>query len=289
MLGAPTVILRYLTKTVPDGYTTNLVRYPISTLMYIPLLIAVCRRRSLGRFWVAALLPAGVNIVAQTLFAISPYYLPAGVMSFLVRISAVWSIALAFLVFPDERPLARSPRFWGAAALAVAGFLLMWLGKPAVAISTAGVVLILACSVFWALYDITVRYTMRDINPLVVFGVIGNYTSIGLIAIAPLGQPSSVMHLDGHSIALLVISAYIGIAAAHGMYYVALQRLGVTVAAMTMLLTPFVSIIGAAIFLDERFSTLQWIGGMVLITGAGLAMWSRFHVKRLPPPEPAPD
>jgi drug/metabolite transporter (DMT)-like permease len=287
--GAPTVILRYLTHSVPDGYTTNLVRYPVATIAYIPLLIAVIRRGGLGRFWLAALLPAAVNVIAQTLFAVAPYYLEAGVMSFLVRISAVWSIVLAFCIFPDERPLAHSPRFWGAAALAVIGFLLTWLGKPAAPISHAGVLIILACSIFWALYDVTVRYTMRDINPLVVFGVIGNYTSIGLIAIAPLGRPSSVLHLDGWSVALLVISAYIGIAFAHGMYYVALQRLGVSVAAIAMLLTPFVSIIGAAVFLGERFSPMQWIGGVILVTGAGLAMWSRQHVKRVPPPDPGPD
>lgn len=274
---------------MPDGYTTNLIRYPIATIIYIPLLIMAVRRGGLGRFWVAALLPTAVNIVAQTLFAISPYYLPAGVMSFLVRISAVWSVLLAFCVFPDERSLARSPRFWGGAGLAVVGFLLTWLGRPLEPISMAGIVIIFACSIFWALYDITVRYTMRDINPFVVFGVIGNYTSIGLIAIAPLGQPSSLLHLDGWSIALLVISAYVGIAAAHGMYYVALQRLGVTIPALTMLLCPFVSIILAAIFLGERFSPMQWVGGIVLVTGAGLAMWSRQRVKRVPPPDPGPD
>src|SRR4029077_13440423 len=96
----------------------------------------------------------------------------------------------------------------------------------------------LAGSFFWGMYDISVRYTMKDLHPLVVFGVIGNYTSIGMILLAPLGKPQSVLHLSPMIFWYLVLSAYIGIAMAHGMYYVAIQRLGVAVSSLTMMLTP---------------------------------------------------
>jgi drug/metabolite transporter (DMT)-like permease len=289
--GVPTVMLRYLTKAIPDGYTTNLVRYPISTVLYIPLIVLAVKRdrqlpargrgSGLRRFWVTALVPAVVNIIGQTLFAWSPYFLEAGEMSFLVRVSVVWSILGAFLLFPDERPLARSGRFWAGTALALTGFVLL----SAVAlkdghVSRIGIVVVLLCSIFWGLYDITVRYTMRNLHPLVVFGIIGNYTSIGLILMAPLGEPSSVLQLSMSDTLLLIGSAFVGIAAAHGMYYVAIQRLGVAVSALALMLTPFVSLLGSWFYLGEKFSALQWIGGLTLIAGAALAILSRQEMLR---------
>jgi O-acetylserine/cysteine efflux transporter len=274
-------MLRYLRHAVPDGFTTNLVRYPISTLLYIPLIVAVVRRQSLGTFWKAALLPAAVNIVGQTLFAVSLYHMEAGMMSLLVRISVVWSILGAFLLFPDERRLARLPRFWLGAVLAVAGFVLMaFIGQDAAEVSGLGKLIVFMCSIFWGLYDITVRWTMRDLHPLVVFGVIGNYTSIGLILMAPLGEPASVLRLTAGDATLLVVSAFVGIAAAHGMYYVAIQRLGVAVSAITLLFTPFVSTVGEWMYLDEGMTPLQWAGGVILVLGAATALLARQRVAR---------
>lgn len=283
--GIPPVMLRYLAlgRYVPDGYTTNLVRYPIATMLYLPLVIAAARRGGLGRFWVAALLPASVNIVGQTFFGIAPYYMPAGMMSFLVRVSVVWSILGAFWLFPDERRLVRSTLFWLGGALALGGFVLMsWFSGAAGEITVGGVVIILLCSVFWGLYDITVRYTMRKLDPLVVFGVIGNYSSVGLILLAPMGEPSSLLRLSPWHAVLLVVSAFIGITAAHGMYYVAIQRLGVAVSALTLMLTPFISLVGSSLFLGEHFSPVQWICGIMLIAGATLALWSRQRMLREP-------
>ena len=89
--GAPTVMLRHfaVTNLIPDGYTTNLVRYPISTVLYLPLVVWAARRGGLGKFWLAALVPTVVNVIGQTLFAWMPYFASAGMAGFLVRISVV--------------------------------------------------------------------------------------------------------------------------------------------------------------------------------------------------------
>jgi drug/metabolite transporter (DMT)-like permease len=285
--GIPPVMLRHLTHYVPDGFTTNLIRYPVATIVYLPFVIAYARRRSMGNFWRMALIPAIVNILGQTLFAIAPYYLEAGKMAFLFRLSTVFSILGAFWLFPDERKLARNPRFWLGAGLAVIGFLMMSFLNHGVGITRMGIIIALACSFFWGMYDISVRYTMKDLHPLIVFGVIGNYTSIGMILLSPLGEPKSLLHLSPGIFWYLVLSAYIGIGLAHGMYYYAIQRLGVAVSSLTMMLTPFISILGSSIFLGERFSGLQWVGGVVLILGASVALWARERNRVLTVPPPA--
>jgi O-acetylserine/cysteine efflux transporter len=286
--GVPPIMLRYMAEQhiVPDGFTTNLIRYPVATIIYIPLLIIASRRGvRLGSFWKWALLPAGINIVGQTLFAIAPYYMHAGIMSFLLRLSTIWSTLLAFILFKDERFLARSPRFWLAAAMAIAGFTLMAIiGKGNIPIGRsdlAGIEIILICSIFWGLYDVTVRHTMGNLNPLLVFGVIGNYTSIGLALLGPAGDPSSLKHLSATHWVFLIGSAYIGIAAAHVLYYVSLQRLGVAVSSVTLLLSPFVTMVGSSIYLREELSRIQWIGGILLIAGSTLALLTRFKSRRV--------
>src|SRR5688500_8484752 len=173
--GFPPIMLRHLTHYVPDGFTTNLIRYPVATIAYLPLVIVYARRRSLGNFWMMALIPASVNIVGQTLFAVAPYHLEAGMMAFLFRLSTVFSILGAFWLFPDERRLARNWRFWVGAALATVGFLMMSLLNHDASITRTGILIALACSFFWGMYDISVRYTMNKLPPLVVFGVIGNF------------------------------------------------------------------------------------------------------------------
>ena len=277
-------MLKVLTHHVPDGFTTNMVRYPAATLLYMPLLVMALRRRPLGRFWLAALLPASINIVGQTLWAAAPYLIDAGLMGFLLRLSIIWAILAAFWVFPQERALAHRPDFWIGAGLALIGFVTMsWANLAGSAsASLAGVLVMLACGLCYGFYGVTVRYVMGSVHPLVVFAVVGLYTSVGMIALAPLGEPRAVLSLSPSMWGLLLFSALVAIALAHGLYYLAMGRIGVAVPSLALAVTPFVSILEAAIFLGERFTAAQWLGGCVLITGATLAMRAQ-HLLPHPP------
>ena len=283
------VMLRYLAvpAKVPDGFTSNLARYPVAALACLPWLIWGIRRGEVRGLWLAALVPAVINTIGQTLFAWAPYFENAGLLSFLLRIAVVWSIMIAFIVFPDERRLARSGRFWSGAILAISGFVA--LSYPRLAHSGGhtlkGLTVILTCSLFWAFYGVSVRYVMNKRHPLVMFSIISSYSCVGLVGLAPLGQPAAVLELSTYDWALLVGSALMGISFAHGLYYIAVQRMGVAVCELGLLIAPFISLAGSHLISGETFTHLQWLGGGVLLLGAALAMDSRRG--RLPkPPEP---
>jgi drug/metabolite transporter (DMT)-like permease len=290
--GAAPVMLQYLTAYVPDGFTTNLVRYPVACLFYLPLLASAIRQGRGGRFWVAALLPAGVNLAGQTLWGIAPYHhLSAGTIAFLLRLSGVWGILGAFWLFPDERSLARRPLFWVGVSTAVGGFLIMsWAQVTQVSqAGWSGLLIMLACGVCYGFYGVTVRYVMGRLNPLFVFGVVGSYTSLGLIAMAPLGRPASLLTMPPQAWLTMLVSAVTGISLAHGMYYAAVQRIGAAVSTLMLSVTPFVTICGSAVFLGERFTPKQWVGGSILVLGATLAMRAQQHLPHPAPPTPSPD
>ena len=281
--GGVPVMIKYLARgdLVPDGFTANMVRYPIAALLYLPWLIAGIRKGQLRGLWLAALLPAVVNLGAQTLWAAAPYHLDAGLMAFLLRLCVVWSIIGAFIVFKDERRLARSGFFWAGAALALSGFVIMsWHSiTGSGSASGKGIAIIFFCGVCLGLYGVCVRYVMHRLPPLVVFSVVSLYTSLGLVAMAPLGEPSSVLRLPPLACTVLIVSAVVGIAIAHGLFYFAVQRLGVAICYLMLMTTPFVSYLGAYLWLGEVFTTIQWIGGGVLLIGSALAVNAQTHLK----------
>jgi len=105
--------------------------------------------------------------------------------------------------------------------------------------------------------------------------VISLYTSVGLILLSPLGEPSSVLRLDALSVWILLLSALVGVAIAHGLYYISVQRIGVAVAALTLVMTPFLSFLGSHLLFGERLSAGQWAAAVVLLSGAAMALWSQ--------------
>lgn len=281
--GVVPIMLKFLARPeyVPDGFTANAVRYPVSAIIYLPWLVWGIRRGQLKGLWLTALIPTAANVCLQTLWAWSPYFLDAGLLAFLLRLCVVWTIIGAFILFKDERPLARSPRFWIGATLAMGGFVAMsggalWATSGA---SLAGIAIIFFCGVFWACYTLSVRAVMHDLHPLVVFSVISAYTSIGVLVMAPLGEPASITRIPPIPFAILVLSSVLGIATAHGLYYIAVQRIGAAIGSLMLMVAPLITLFGSYLIFGEAFTPLQWVGGIVLLAGTALAIHAQTLLK----------
>ncbi len=287
--GVTPVMLKYLAHAdrVPDGFTANAVRYPLAALIYLPWFVLGLRTRQMRGLWLMALIPSGANLVMQTLWAWAPYYLDAGLLAFLLRLCVVWTIIGALLLFKDERRLARSPAFWMGAVLALVGFVVMSWGalRAGGGASLAGIAIIFGCGIFWGVYSIAVRAVMGRLHPLVVFSVVSSYTSVGLLAAAPLGEPASVLRLAPGPMAILGLSSLVGIALAHGLYYIAVQRIGVAICSLMLIAAPFISILSSWLVLGETFGGRQWVGGVILLAGAAVAVNTQKHMQPPRPPD----
>jgi drug/metabolite transporter (DMT)-like permease len=274
---------------VPDGFTANAVRYPVSALFWMPWLLFGLRSGQVRRLCVVALVPAAFNTIGQVFWSISPYYLDASLAAFLFQLSSVWSIIVAFVVFPDERRLAHSPRFWLGVTLAIGGFVLLSLpsllnhqgGTP------LGILFIFLCGVAMAFYGVSVRYVLRDMHPLTLFSLVATYTAVALLILAPLGEPGSLLRLQVGPAIWLIVSALIGIAFAHGLFYVSVQRLGVAVSYIALMTTPLLTLVGSFLVLGERFSVLQWAGGALLLAGSTAAVHAQVGLRARARTEPA--
>lgn len=287
------LFLKYLTPYI-DPWTANGWRYGLSALLWLPLLVVGLRRGTLpDGLWRRAVVPACINCIAQVCFAAAPYYIGAGLTAFLLRVNIIFSTVGAFVLFSDERPLARSGRFWTGMALLLGGSVgTVLLGAAPITGATAtGVLLGLAAGAVYGMYGVSVRYYMRNIPSMTSFAVISLYTASGLVVLmAFFGSRGGMSALDLSSFNwfMLAASALIGIALGHVFYYSAIARLGVAVSAAIVLLAPFICGAASVVLFNEVLTRAQWLCGVVMICGAGFLLVAERARHRKPEPSTIP-
>lgn len=207
----------------------------------------------------------------------------------------------AYLLFASERDTLRRPRYWLGTALVIGGSIVMIaLKQPVVggaeagaggaevvaggaggaevvaaaashAPSLLGVLVALAGAVLFAGYGLSVRACVGQYRPILAFGVICQYTAVGVIVLMFIfgwtwHVPATQFSL--FQMSMLVLSAFIGIALSHVSYYASLTSLGVAVTVGIIQLQPIVTAVASVLLLGERLSPGQWAAGVVGIIGA---------------------
>ncbi|MCA9412003.1 MAG: DMT family transporter [Candidatus Omnitrophica bacterium] len=282
-------MLKYLEPYI-TGWESNAVRYPFASMLWAGPLYYFWRKGRVPRsVWKWALLPAGVNVFAQGLWAWLPYFNDASVIGFLARTSVVFAITGGLILFPDERPIMKSPMFWIGVVLCAGGFLIMNAvgANLSSGDSLFGPMLVLICGMFYGLYGVSVRYSMHGVRPWIAFPVISIYTSIVLLGFLFVFEPDShiieVAITDTGPFLVLLLSAFIGIASAHTFFYISLERLGSAISGGMQLVGAFITPLWAYLFLGEKLTWLQWQGGIVLLLGGALLLsaQTKIHPKSM--------
>jgi drug/metabolite transporter (DMT)-like permease len=282
--GAVPVMLRYLTGSI-DAWTANAVRYPLSAVLFWPVLW-VCFRSDRLTWGLLArcLLPGLLAFVGQVLWATAPYYLPASMISFFIRLAFVWSMLAAMAIFADERRLLGSRGFYVGVALCSAGFIALSWSKMQEddQVTTTGVVIMLGCSLVFGLYGVAVRGLLRNVHPLLAFGVVSQIVSIGTLILLPLyGDVAILGTLPRFDWFVLAASSVMGIAMGHFFMYTAVQDLGPTITSAVGTTGPFITVILAGIFLGEHLTLAQWSAGITIIIGALLLLRVQDRLARI--------
>ena len=279
------LFLKHFTA-LTDPWTMNGWRYSFSAGVWFPfLLLAYWRGHLPPRFWKLALLPAAVNSFGQTCFAHAPYFIDPALLTFMLRLQIVFVALGAYLLFPTERVLIRSLRFWIGVSLAFFGSIgVGLLGREWPTGTTLwGMLLGVMAGMGFGAYSMSVRYFMHGINPILSFAMISLVTSSVLIPMMfLLGTDAGwgPLTFSWQDFILLMLSALVGIALAHVAYYAAIARLGVTVAAGLILLQPFMTGLGSFFWFHERLTVAQWMSGIAAVLGAGLMLMTQHALLR---------
>jgi drug/metabolite transporter (DMT)-like permease len=285
------ISIKYLAGHM-DSWTQNALRYSIACLFWLPFLLHTSAQgRFAARTWRRALLPSVANIAMQSLWAAGFYYIGPAFMSLLSKTSILWVASFSLLVFPDERPLVRSGRFWFGLLLSVAGMAGVIACKDDFAATgtLTGIGIALAQAFMWGVYTISIRIAFRDIDSRASFSVMSIYTAVGLSICAWLfGAPAQVLALDAGAWIVVLISAVTAIALGHVFYYSAIRRIGATIPMLVILAQPFVVFGLSRILFHERLNGMQLLFGLALLLGSAASIWAQQHLRATPRPDETP-
>jgi len=276
------VFLRYLARDL-DAWTVNGMRYLFAILFWLPYVVRHYKRIPPGRnIWKDALKPASVHVVGQTFFAVTFYFNDATIVNFVSRSGLVFASIFGFALLPEERPLAKSVFFWSGFIITFSGIVTMyWGGLDAANTSGLGMTLLLIAFACWGLYAVFVRKHMHGYSVRQAYGVISLYAGpIIIINMLIFGDWSRLLDLTGMQWLILWASAVTGLALGHVLFFFSIHRLGPITSEGSLMVLPFLTALLASRTLGERMDTLQWIGGLVLVSGCALLLVAKFRLLR---------
>lgn len=276
------IFIKYLTGHT-DSWTQNALRYSAACVFWLPFLAHITMRGAFPRrAWRRAIVPSIANIAMQSLWGAGFYYITPAFMTLLTNTSVLWVMGFSLVFFPEERPLMRSPRFWLGLLLSITGLLgvVCFRADFAAAGTRIGIAIALTEAFMWAVYTISVKTALRDIDSRSGFSVISLYTTVGLwVCAAFLGHPGQALHLGIPAWTAIVVSGITSIALAHVLYYAAIRRVGTTIPMLVVLALPFIVLSMSSVFFHERLNGMQLLSGVVLLTGSASSIWAQQHLR----------
>jgi drug/metabolite transporter (DMT)-like permease len=277
------IFIKLLTGVL-DSWTQNALRYGVACLFWLPFLVAANRNGSFDRrIWKLALLPSAMNIFTQSCFTASFYSIDPAFVDLTGKSSILWIMGISLLLFARERALLKSKRFWSGIVLSATGLLgvIAFHAGFGQRREMTGVAWTQIAAVGWAAYTLTIRVRFANIDSRAGFAVISLYTTAGLTVLAMLfGRTEACWTLSARQWFWVVFSAILGIAISHVLYYAALRRIGAMIPALVMLAVPFCILSLSHWVFGETLTAMQWPFGILLLIGAGLAIWSQEHLHR---------
>jgi drug/metabolite transporter (DMT)-like permease len=261
-----------------DDFTSNGWRYGFSALLWAPVLVVLAFGKQLPKgLWKAAIVPSLFNALGQACFTRAFYFMDPGLVTFGLRCQLVFVALGAWILFKPERAIIRTRSYLAGVGLLILGtsaVLLLDENVFHVAHLTGGILAVVSGLLF-ACYGLSVRKFMHNINPLIAFAAICQFTGAAMVSLMLLigrRHGADVLDLPPNQIMLLLVSAVIGIAIGHVFYYISIARLGVAVTAGVLQLQPFIVALGSLALFDERLTAWQWMGGCLAVAGAMLML-----------------
>jgi len=279
------LFLRYFSEHV-DPWTSNGWRYGASALFWAPVLVvaALAGRWPQG-LWRAALVPGIINVCGQICFVWAHYQIEPGLLTFGLRSQIIFAAIGAFVLFPQERAVIRTPSYLLGGLLVILGTSGSVLLSPQSIDLTrlAGVGLAIASGGLFACYALSVRKYMPGVNSVMAFAAISQLTAaVMVLLMLILGQRfgADAWALSREQFVWLLLSALIGIALGHVFYYMSIARLGVAVSAGVLQLQPFLVAVASYVLFGEVLQWGQWLSGGVAVCGALLMLAIQLQISR---------
>ena len=214
------------------------------------------------------------GLVAQALFVEGVGRTSAVLAGVIPILGVPLSTAAGALLFADERRVVRGPGFRVGAPLALAGAVLLALGKPGTdGHYASGVHYLLGATLVAAGLVLVSKRMVLHYHPVCVTTFSTSLMSVGFLAGALLwGHPEKVLQVPPVTVGILLFSGAYGLMIGGALYYVALKRCGMVLTSFTSLATPvFSGVLGYLLF-RESLTPREMLAAAVLLVGCTLVV-----------------
>jgi drug/metabolite transporter (DMT)-like permease len=259
-----------------DPLTQGFIRYLFGALF----LLAVCFVYHRSALLTLIRNPAPVigisilNTVQQYAWTAGTYGATATTAQLIVKLSIVFVVIFAYLLFHEERAVIRNPLYIIGTVLSLVGVAGVLIRDPqdlSLAF-TRGNLLLMFCALTWAVYAVWGKHIVLNIHPLPMFAVIASLTAIGLGTMAVIfEEPTQALHAGIGPTALIVLSGILAIGGSHPSFHYAQRHFGSAFTNTFTLIMPLTTYCAAWFILpSEKLSMTQGIGAFILLFGTFL-------------------
>ncbi len=234
-----------------------------------------------------------LNTIQQYAWTAGTYGATATTAQLILKLSIVFVVIFAYLLFHEERAVIRNPLYLFGTALSLIGVAGVLIRDPQ-DLSEAfapGNALLLYCALSWAVYAVWGKHVVRGIHPLPMFTVVASFTAIGLGVTAMIFEhPASIVHASTRTTILVAVSGILAIGGAHPSFHYAQKHFGSAFTSTFTLILPLTTFLASLVILPgETLSLTQGIGGIVLMSGTLLIVAAENRKRLTVAPHPVLD
>lgn len=278
-----------------DPITQSFVRYVSGSTM----LAAICMVRWRREFLRLLRRPgqligiSALNVFMQYIWTVGCYGTPATTAQLIIKLSVVFVIIFAYLLYREERAVIRDPRYLGGTAVSLVGlvFVLMQDAQSLIPVINTATLLLITMSVCWAVYAVWGKHLAWTMHPVPMFGVMSLHTTTGLgLLTLLLGDHPRVAAVPGTVWLIAIVSGCVSIGISHPAFQYAQRELGSALCTSANLINPLFTFLFALVMLPgERMLPMQWVGATLLMSGMGFVLAASQRHQTKPAPIGAPE
>ncbi len=230
--------------------------------------------------WEKTTLKAEAHYLVLGLFGCTLYFLAennalnftlASNVSIIIASAPILTAILAHFFTKDKR--LNKNTFLGFLLAFCGVALVVFNGAVVLKLNPIGDLLSLLAALCWAIYSVLVTHSLNNVHPVVLTRKMmfyGFLTMLPILLVEGAPFPVSTM-LSGKYLFNLLFLGVLGSGVCYVTWNMAMSRIGIVLANNYIYINPFVTLIAAALFLDEPISIMGVIGAVLIIGGVAVS------------------
>lgn len=263
------ILAKYAYEGGANVSTVLFLRFAMAALLF-GLYLAARRRLKVAitrSQWLAlALYGGGIYALISFLYFLSLQYISGPLATLLLYTSPLFVVLLSAVI--EKTSLSRV--VVGAVLLSLVGLGLV-LGTDVQTSSGYGVLLAIGSAVGYAAHIVLMKRKINDLPPFVTSAYVILFTALAQL-LSGLATQSLDFQFDASALWAILGLSLASTILALSMFFVGLQVIGSTNAAILSMLEPIFTIVLAAVLLGETFTALQVLGTALVLMGAAIVV-----------------